>query len=480
MKKHWLILFLLTGMALPLSSQVRSEGQTLLFRPEENRTQAQVGVRVREEDDAYLPAEGKGLLQGEFTAHSRHSLDSTRRVEGWASYERGVKRAVNWNTSSDWDLLSPYITLDTLGGDLQKEQYRFAARFASCPGRFFYSLLADYRALHEYRDVDPRPRNITADLQLSAQGGIRRGAYALSLEAGYRRYKQNEDVEFMDPRGNNTSVLHYLGFGRYSTRFSGAKKSMSVRFDGHGFNSRLVLEPTDGLGWIGGASYAGLKIVRHLPGNNETPVSELLNQSFALYGGHKWEEAYIRADARLCLKTGTENIVDQTSAFNVLSGLEMLHILSWNTSLSGFRSWKSPRIIWTVQPRLTYSGAIWQNVYPGAEASVQYAQAAAVGSADFTVGAWKIRAEGNAGARLCVSAGRDMEKISADSRFQAYFDHLYERWSDHMVYGGLNASVGRKISKDLFLYVKPEAGYGYALREGHYRVDAFLAIGLEF
>ena len=336
MRKCWLILALLTGVTLPLAGQVRSEGQTLLFQPEENRTRTQVGFRMREEDDACLPAEGKGLLQGEFRAHSRHSLDSIHRVEGHASYERGVKRAVNWNTSSDWDLLAPYITLDTVGGDLQKEQYRFAARFASRPGRFFYSLWADYRALHEYRNVDPRPRNITADLQVSAQGGLQMGAYALSLEAGYRRYHQSEDVEFMDPRGNNTSVLHYLGFGRYSTRFSGAKKNTAVRFNGNGFTARLVLEPVNGLGWIGGASYAWLQVARHLPGNNETPITQLLNQEFALWGGHKWSQAYLRADAQLRLRTGTENIVDQTSAFNVLAGLPMLQALSWKASVSGF------------------------------------------------------------------------------------------------------------------------------------------------
>lgn len=480
MKRRVLIGLLLLGVVLPLTGQVRQEGQTLLFQPVDNRTQAQVGFRMREEDDAYLPAEGKGLMQGEFRAHSRHSLDSIHRVEGRVSYERGVKRAVNWNTSSDWDILAPYITLDTVGGDLQKEQYRFAARFASRPGRFFYSIWADYRALHEYRSVDPRPRNITADLQVSALGGLQMGAYALSLEAGYRRYHQSEDVEFMDPKGNNTSVLHYLGFGRYSTRFSGAKKNTAVRFNGNGFNARLVLEPVNGLGWMGGASYTWLQLVRHLPGNNETPMSQLLNQEMHLYGGHKWSQAYIRADAQLRVKIGTENIVDQTSAFNVLSGLDMLQVLSWKASVSGFRSWEGERATWTLLPRLAYSGSSWQNVQPGAGMAFHYAQASATGSAAFRAGAWKFRVEGEAGVRLCVTSSRNLEKLSLDSRFQTYFDHLYGRWSDHTVHGGLRAVVGRKVARDLFLYARPEAAYRHALKEGHHRWDVLVAIGLEF
>ena len=468
------------GFARPLVGQVKSLGQTLLFQPDSNRTKAQLGFRMREEDDAFLPAEGKGLMQGEFRAHSRHSLDSIHRVEGQVSYERGVKRSVRWNTSSDWDLLSPYITLDSLGGDLQKEQYRFAARFASRPGRFFYSLWAHYRALHEYRDVDPRPRNITADLQVSALGGLRMGEYALSLEGGYRKYHQSNDIEFMDPRGNNTSVLHYLGAGRYFTRFSGAKKSTAVRYNGNGFSSRLVWEPVGGLGWIAGGNYCWLKLVRHLPGNNETPVSELLVQEMSLYGGKKWAQAYIRADAGIRLKKGTENVVDQTSAFQTLMGLEMLHSLDWNASVKGFRSWTGTSVDWTLQPCLSYSGSRWQNTVPQASMSFQYLQASAIGSARFSLGPWAFRAEGDAAFRLCITGGREMEQLTLDSRFQRYFDHYFGRRAGHVVRLGLKAFAGRQVAKDLFLYMRPEVAYARSVGDGHYRWDALLAVGVEF
>lgn len=471
---------LLLCCAGPLSGQVRQEGQTLLFQPEENVTKAQAGVRVREEDDPYLPAEGSGLVQGEFRAWSRHSLDSIHRVEGRASYERGVKRAVNWNTSSDWELLSPYITLDTVGGDLQKEQYRFAARFASRPGRFFYSLRADYRALQEYRNVDPRPRNVTADLQVSALGGLQMGAYALSMEAGYRRYHQQNSTEFMDQRGNNTSVLHYLGFGRYSTRFSGAKKSTEVRYSGHGFGASLVLEPRNGQGWIAGGSYSWLQVVRHLPGNNETPMSELLKQDISLYGGHKWEEAYLRADARMGLKTGTENIVDQTSAFQKIGGLPMYQGLSWRVAVSGCKSWAGEQVTWTLQPRLAYVGALWRNQVPQARLAIQAVQLSASGGARFQRGPWKFRLEGLVGAHISLSGAQDLELLSLDKRFQTYFDHLYGRRTDHWARAGLEGFVARKVAKDLYLYVRPEVAYGHTLKEGHHRVDGLFAVGLEF
>ena len=480
MKRLALILLLVAGAFLPLPGQERSEGQTLLFRPQQNLTRAQIGLRLREEDDAYIPAEGKGLVQAEFRAYSTHSLDSVHRVEGKASYERGVKRGVNWNTSSDWDLLAPYITLDSLGGDLQKEQYSFSARFASRPGRFFYSLWADYRALHEYREVDPRPRNITADLQVAAQGGVQTGRYALSLEAGYRKYHQSNNTEFMDPRGNNTSILHYLGFGRYSARFSGAKQSTAVNFNGNGFSSRLVLEPVDGLGWIAGGSYSWLQLVRHLPGNNETPVSELLVQNISLYGGHKWEQAHIRADASLRLKTGTENIIDQTSAFLSLAGLQMYQAYSWNAGVSGSRSWKAGRLNWAVLPRLSYSGTLLQNMYPGAGMSFHHAQASAAGRAAFQLGSWHFLAQGDISARLCLASGLDIDRLPLDNRFEAYLSHLHDRWKGHALRAGFSARAGRAITKGMALYIRPEAAYTRAFPERHHRWDACLAIGIEF
>ncbi len=479
MKRSWLILLLLTGAFLPLEGQVRSEGQTLLFREEQNKTQAQIGFRMREEDDAFLPAEGKGLVQGEFRAYSRHSLDSLRRVEGSASYERGVKRAVNWNTSSDWDLLAPYITLDTVGGDLQKEQYRFAARFASRPGRVFYSLWADYRALHEYRNVDPRPRNVTADLQLSATGGLQMGKYAVSVEGGYRKYHQNNDIMFMDSRGSNTSIMHYLGFGRYSSRFSGAKKDMSVRFGGKGFTVKAVLEPEDGLGWIAGSSFSWLRVVRYLPGYNETPISELLVQDMNLYFGRKWTETFVRADASLRIKTGNENIIDQTSAFLKLSGLKMYRGQEWKGRVSAFRIWPGESVSWTLQPSLAYWGARGEGFYNGSDMAFQYAQACAVGGADFQRRSWKFHVEANAAVNLCVSSGLVIDRLP-DNRFRAYFDHLYDRRSAHFARAGLNVYAGRKVAKDMILYVRPEVAYGLYFPESHHRLDVLAAIGIEF
>ena len=480
MKRLALILLFVAGAVLPLASEERPDGQTLLFRPQQNRTRAQIGFRLREEDDAYLPAEGKGLVQGEFRAYSCHSLDSARRVEGRASYERGVKRAVCWNTSSDWNLLAPYITLDTLGGDLQKEQYSFSARFASRPGRFFYSLWADYRALHEYRDVDPRPRNITADLQVSAQGGVQAGRYAWSLEAGYRKYHQSNSTEFLDPRGNNTSILHYLGFGRYSARFSGAKKSTAVNFNGNGFGARLVLEPVDGLGWIAGGSYSRLRIVRHLPGNNETPVSELLVQDISLYGGHKWKQAHIRADASVRVKNGTENIIDPSSAFLKLAGLPMYQACSWKAALSGAKNWPAGRLAWSVVPRLAYSGTLLANAAPGASMSFHHAQVSAAGRAAFGLGSWRFLAEGDLAARLCLASGLDVARLPLDERFEAHLSHLHARWKGHSLRAGFGARASREITKEMTLYIRPEAAYTRFLPERHYRWDACLAIGIEF
>ena len=478
MKKALLIGCVILGTVFQLPAQVRSKGQSLLFQPEENRTRVQAGIQFRDEDDALNRAEGKGLLQGEVRLDSRHSLDSLRRVQGHASYQRGVKRSVYGNTSSDWDMLAPYITLDTVGGDLQKEQYRFAARYAArTKGRFFYSLMADFRALHEFRQVDPRPRNITSDLQVSAQAGFLTGEYALSLEAAYRKYHQSNDTEFMSPKGNNTSIIHYLGFGRYTTRFSGAKKSTQVRFHGNGFGLEGKLEPVDGKGWIAGGRFRWMQIERNLPGYNETPISELLNCSLNIYGGKKWQDAYLTVEADWALRRGTENLIDQTSAFNKIGGLNLYRQNNWGVSVQGCKTWNSR---WYLLPELCYRGFLAQGLYPASEMGWHFAEVAADGGYSRKLGAWHFAWN----VHLLSAVGLGNRLLLADEgmdeRLKENIVHYYTRGSGSYGQLGADFQVARELKGGLSIYARPAFAYTHYFAGSHRRTDACLAIGVNF
>ncbi len=462
-------------LALPLAAQqpVRTQGQSLLFLPEGDFTRADAGCRVRSEDEAFLPAEGRGLVQGEFELAARHRLDSLSRVEGFARYERGVKRAVRWNTSSDWALLAPYVTLDTLGGDLQKEQYTFRARYARTLGAAFAEGAISYRALHEYRDFDPRPRNVTADLELTLAGGVRTGRSALSLEAGYRKYHQNGMLDFKDPRGHNTAIFHWLGLGSHYTRLS---PSLDIRFRGEGFSTALRLEPIDGTGWTGRLSYTWLDIVRHAKGQNEAPMSSLLSQELALGGGYKWRRASLAANLSYRLRQGTENVLDGTGSYLSLAELTLYREPAFEAALSG--TLESGR--WTWAPSARYVHRTAEGVYPARDFTLSYTEmllAAAYSTA--SDGPWAFDAGLSLGGHVTLDSGYHIPASLLDDRFRSYYDGLYERFADHALSAALRGAVSRRIAADLRLRLGAAAGYTHYFT-GHRRIDAHLTVGIVF
>jgi len=478
MRKAGLIFSCILGLALTLSGQepVHSQGQSLLFLPEGNYTRAEIACRVREEDEAFLPAEGRGLVQGEFRATARHRLDSLSRVEGSVLYERGVKRAVRWNTSSDWALLAPYVTLDSLGGDLQKEQYSFHARYARHLGKAFAEGAIDYRALHEYRDFDPRPRNVTADLSFFLAGGVRVGRSALSLEAAYRKYHQNDDLEFMDPRGHNTTIFHYLGLGCHYDRFSASTASMDIRFRGEGFSAALRLEPQDGTGWTGRLSYSWLDIVRQVKGQNEAPMSSLLHQDLRLQGAYKWTRASVSAELSYRLKQGTENVLDQTGAFLPLLELTLFREAVWDAGLAATLVSGG----WTWAPTASFVSRQAEGIYPARHFSLCYLEARLpVTYAAPSDGPWTWDAGLTLGAHGCLAADYDIPASLLDERFQAYYAGMYERFSDHAASAVLRGRIARRISTDLMLQLGAEAGYTHYF-SAHHCLTVLLSFGIMF
>ena len=77
-----------------------------------------------------------------------------------------------------------------------------------------------YRASHNYRDKDPRPRNTASDLSFALGAGYRLGTYRLGVSADFRLYQQKSEISFLADKGS-TSVYHMLGLGMDYVRFAG-------------------------------------------------------------------------------------------------------------------------------------------------------------------------------------------------------------------------------------------------------------------
>lgn len=301
-----------------LSSQ-RHSSISFLDSPLPSLSEAKVEFKVWGDDAPRVPQEGDGLTEGSFKATSLHRLGKDSAVGGGATYRRGVRRNVRWNSSSDYRVVYPYVMADSLGGDMQTETYSFYGKYARRTGSgFVFGLEGNYRALHEYRTVDPRPRNITSDFGVNLTGGMPLGErYVADLSASYRRYHQQQSVEYINNLGAKAPQLHLTGLGSHYARFEGNGAYLNTRYRGQGFGISAGLRPRTLDGFIAGASYLYFQTVRHLIGQNEAPYLSLGTHTLSGYVALRrtsgsWRYG-IEAKVSHELRDGHEMVIDNVS-----------------------------------------------------------------------------------------------------------------------------------------------------------------------
>ena len=122
------------------------------------------------------------------------------------------------------------MSLPTLSAATSHEEnYRFSGGFAhTLKGGVTLGAFAGYNALLAYRTVDPRPRNLTSDLDFAA--GMRWRWLGMALKAG--KYKQTNVVKFYNETFQPT-VYHATGLGTDYFRFRGS--NTNTYYNGRNF-----------------------------------------------------------------------------------------------------------------------------------------------------------------------------------------------------------------------------------------------------
>lgn len=190
---------------------------------------------------------------------------------GHASYLNGVCRNVAWNETADAPLLYPYLLADSIGGDLKREQYSFSGGYADRRGRLAWGAAISYVALLQYRDVDPRPRNVVGRLSISI-GGLYRcaGRYYAGVGFGFMKYKQTNEVEFKSEMGVD-KVYHLTGLGSHYNRFAG--DGLSTYYDGFRVHLDLNLYPSDSRGAFAACRLSRFSFENILSDLNRLPLA---------------------------------------------------------------------------------------------------------------------------------------------------------------------------------------------------------------
>ena len=108
-------------------------------------------------------------------------LSDRTRLWGNARYTTGKETGVVWNETADFELLYPYVMADSIGGDLSLQEYAFTGGYSGRARKFTWGIEGSYRAALEYRNRDPRPKNIVSDLDFAGGGSVRLDKYVVGI-----------------------------------------------------------------------------------------------------------------------------------------------------------------------------------------------------------------------------------------------------------------------------------------------------------
>lgn len=191
-----------------------------LYARKYNLTQLKTNL-VNENNNYYLKQNGKDLKLWSVSVFTDQNLNNTTQVWGNANYKQGTRKSIQWNETSDYEKIYPYVVADSIGGDIQFEHYSFSGGYAKKINSFTLGVEGHYHAKMEYRRVDPRPKNISTDINFIL--GINKSIqekWSIGVKGHIEKYTQKHHLSFHSNQGF-PQVYTMTGLGNYNALLSG-------------------------------------------------------------------------------------------------------------------------------------------------------------------------------------------------------------------------------------------------------------------
>ncbi len=266
------------------------------------------GLKSRDYIDSY--AVGKSRHDFSINLEAHHKLSNKSYTWGRASYSNEMRKSVMWNNSSDYDLIYPYIIVDSVGGNMKTETYSFLGGYATHIGKFTLGAEADYRAAVASRHTDPRPLNIISDLK--ARISLRRSItsrYGLSVGLEGGKYKQHSSIKLFGDK-SRIRVHHYTGLGLVHSRYKA--DDANVYLSGYSWATKVAFTPGDTDGWMSCFSFGKEHITKSLDENGNLQPFELLRTTVKASVGRSFRRGALRhyymVEGIYAKTTGKENL----------------------------------------------------------------------------------------------------------------------------------------------------------------------------
>lgn len=229
---------------------------------------------------------------------------------GSARYTNGKTEGMLWNETADYDIVYPYVLADSVGGDMKREVYAFAGGYADRRGRWAWGAEMSYRATLEYRDVDPRPKNVVGCLDIAVGGAfnLARDYYA-GISFNFRKYKQDNDIDFKSEMGND-KIFHLTGMGTDYHRFAGT--GHDTYYDGYRYGLTADFAPASGSGAFASVDISRFTFDNILSEYNKLPMASAWHNSIGVRAGWLNRPAHsywgVAMSVTAYRRHGTENI----------------------------------------------------------------------------------------------------------------------------------------------------------------------------
>lgn len=179
----------------------------------------------------YLVQEGNGASALKLHSES-FQVDSKYRFFGKASFLSDQKNNVAWRDVEDYEILSPYLLADSIGGTYKRESYFLSGGATIRYRKMEFGIRASYQGGVSFRQVDPRPRNTVSVICINPGLTYTTGNWNFGWFGEYQRYRQNVDIQ-VEKEGRKIYFYLMQGFGIYNRQFSGLDDAFSRIYKGN-------------------------------------------------------------------------------------------------------------------------------------------------------------------------------------------------------------------------------------------------------
>jgi len=329
-------------------------------------------------DKTYRQQLGSGDKGLTVEAKSFQKLKPNRYVWGNANYQNLTVKNLIRAENLDYERIAPYISSDSVGGDLKLERYEFSGGYLQKLKRWTFAGQISYLAQLGYRSRDPRLRSTTSDLRINA--GVNYNVfreYEVGVFGEFNKYTQNSSIYFQSLLGR-PFVYQMTGFGYSNNIFNGGTNPVTS-FEEFGVKGGLQISNKQGKDFYLQATVGSSNNIKSYSDvTSYYDISDLENRTFEIEGAKFFDfnekhRVGLLANYNASKKTGSEygyslNTVSMTQIFKRKTYRRENYV----TTIKGFYQYNQDKFSITATPFYGYEDIKERRLYPNAGQKFEY------------------------------------------------------------------------------------------------------------